>query len=612
MSPSAARAVVVAWLACHWVYPSWMTLPPRLGPAAAVFAVFLILGAGLFYWLKPLLLSSGPEPELKEAFRLPQDKALWVLLVAVTAIRLYPLTLPIHYWSGGDEGVHMGLPALPFKLWARALAVPFPAVFWTAALAAFFFRKPLKRVLGKAARPVVEGQPLALALALAIACLYFFAFYAVIERITLSGHPSLPADLLRFPPLSKFSRAIFFAAFGISNLTARLPEYLFFLGSTVLMYKLAARWSRAAALTAAACFAFMPPFAYYSMRGSQTHGEIFFFILTAFFFASWAASGRTQALYWAAAAVGIGSLYRYTVPLLSAVLPAAVLLTYWVRRERVPWRVLFALCALLFVMIAPWMALYLTYGLRPYSYMETSSSLGLLLTAAASIPAGATSIGAGLLFAAAALSAARLRGAFNLYLWLWFSAYYAFITLDLADDSRLTLPLYPPLILWAAWMLDQNPIRWLGRGAAAAFAAYLAAVSLFVEKPEVPPEFTLSHSLQNEYIPLTAAAGYLNRLPQGSRLVSIDCSPGCFSLYLKNPRAVDWLVVDSKDFDSAASLLAFAKRSRADAIMYMAGTRLAFGKEKNPRLFEEFQSSPAFKPLAEYRLGANVVSIKSL
>src|SRR5581483_3928758 len=118
---------------------------------------------------------------------------------------------------------------------------------------------------------------------------------------------------------------LIYAAFGVSDFTGRLPEFLFYCAGSVLTYQLALEWrSKAAARLAALLYLFLPPLAYYSMRGSQTHGELFFYLASASCFARWLKQREPSWLYWASLAAAGGSLYRYTVLPMLAILAISV------------------------------------------------------------------------------------------------------------------------------------------------------------------------------------------------------------------------------------------------------------------------------------------------
>src|SRR5581483_817225 len=113
------------------------------------------------------------------------------------------------------------------------------------------------------------------------------------------------------------------------------------------------------------------------------------------------------------------------------------------------------------------------------------------------------------------------KDALQRLLLIWFAFYYVFIAADLGWDVRLTLPFYPPLIVWAAVWTARS-----GRAAAAVGAgalAYLLWIGVWSPVWPLKPEYTLRRSLKSEYMPLKSAAKALDSLPAGTRLLTIDC-----------------------------------------------------------------------------------------
>jgi len=590
------------------------------------------IAAGQAWYLRSFLPARGeapadPDGVARDLIEPPQDWVLWALMGLVVILRAYPLTLPIHHFSGGDEGVHMGLPALPFKVWARHLPLAHPLAFWSAAWLAYRFRKSLWRVLRTSLAALMERRS-ALAAAGLLAAAYAFGVFELISHFIPEGHPSLARDLLRFPPLSRLIRLLVYAALGVSNLTGRLPEFLFFLASGVLFYKLGAFRSLTVARLAVLAYWFLPPFAYYSMRGSQTNGEAFFYLLTCYFFAHWARGGAGALLHWAALCLTAGSMYRYTLPVLGLILAAQVALDSALR-ERVGRRTALELGGMLLLGIAPWTLANYAYGLRPYEPTGQGLTWASLLAPAGSLP-GAVSWPVALLMAAGLLLA-LLRGkdSFQRLLLVWFFGYYLFISRDLGYDIRLALPFYLPLIFWAVEALDllaglcsrafagggYAPLPWdrgilrslLGSG----LSLYLLAITTWFRFPGVQPEFTLRRSLETEYLPLGEAAKFVEGLAEGTRVLGVDSGRGALSLYLPRPEAVEWRQADSREIASLEALRGLCLAEGIEVVMYAAGTLEALGTRRNDALFDAFERDAAwFAHLATVSLGRNKIVFK--
>ena len=600
----AAWTFLAAFFFCHVAYPLWIPIDARPGEAIALYSLFVVLAAVLLRLLAPSL---DKKSDTVRIGPWPRDPWLWSGIVLSTAIRAYPLTLPVHLWAAGDEAVHMGFPALPFKAWNRTLSVPLPALFWTIVLAAFALRRHWTPAIRRFVSGLAAGRVMVSTATVVGLAAYFLVVYRAITRMSSQGYPSLIRDLLRTPPLGKALHSFFYAAFGISDVSGRLPEFLFYCGSAVLIYRIADEHrSKTTARLAAMLYLFLPAVAYYSMRGSQTQGELFFYLLCAFFFARWLKEGAAGDFYWACVAVSLGSLYRYTVLPMVAVIGLATL-SNWrrgLRQTAERGAVLVAAACL------PWAASYLVFGLRPYG-MGAHSFLEGLVEPALSVPRAVSWPIALLLLAGLLRAWLGRKDPLQRFLMLWFAVYYLFISRDLGWDVRLTLPMYPPLIIWAADLLAAA-----GRAAKLAGAvvlAYLLFIGLWAPVWPLKPEYTLRQSLRTQYLPLKSASSALAALPPGTRVLSVDCSRGCFSFYLLHPERIQWISADSSKIRSLDELIRLSGDARADVVLYASGTVEALGARKNPALFAAFAADNRdFSWRADERLGENNIAIKDV
>lgn len=605
MPSTVARVYVAVYALSIVLYPLWFPLSGKPPLAAARFVLACAGLIGLLLYLRKNLAARDPLPG--ELLRLPSDKVLWALAAVLILTRVYPLTLPIHYASGGDEEVHMGFPALPFKAWSRQTELPHTLAAWLAL--AFFFA--LRRPLAAAAAALRGLKPWAVLSAAALAAGYFMLVSGVIQSFIANGYATLVRDLVRFPPLPHFILMLVYSFLGISNWSGRLPEFFFFIAAGVVLYKLVAEFrSKNAARLAAALFWFMPVFSYFSMRGSQTNGEHFFFLSTAYLFALWTKHRKDSLIYWTALAVVAGSLYRYSLPLAAVVSAVAGVWVVLTDPERRPWPGLSALshCAGMFALtVVPWVLA--AGGQRPYGirYEGVTWATSLLspitlLPGAVSWPAAAL-MGLGLL-----LALARPKDGLQKYLLAWVAVYYAFMAMDVSEDVRLDLPMYLPLIICAADGLFVLAGERLGRWAAAGLAAYCLAASTWMAASPVRAPYNLRSSLQLEYLPLDEAASEIGRLPEGTRLLGVDLSAGNVNFYLNRPRAVRWTVVYSRNFKSLEELRALCRAQDIDVVIFALGTFEALTFSNNENLFNEFErGAPWLKPRARFSLGRNKI-----
>src|SRR4029077_14208838 len=100
---------ITIWIACHLIYPLWFPLNGSRNLAICLILLLLVIGIGLSQY------KIQSDYQFYDIFKIPHDKLLWALIALAVVIRAYPLTLPMHLWQAGDEAVHMGFPALPFK-----------------------------------------------------------------------------------------------------------------------------------------------------------------------------------------------------------------------------------------------------------------------------------------------------------------------------------------------------------------------------------------------------------------------------------------------------------------------------------------------------------------
>jgi len=192
---------------------------------------------------------------------------------------------------------------------------------------------------------------------------------------------------------------------------------------------------------------------------------------------------------------------------------------------------------------------------------------------------------------------------------LWFLGYYLFIALDLAGNIRLALPMYLPLILWAAygfgsWIKNES----VGRIFIAGTTVLLFSLDVFLNVEPMRPEFTLRNSLRTEYLPLPESAKFLERLPDNTRVAGIDCTEGCFSFYLRQTRRLKWTEIFSGHIASIPMLRKQCVEKGIDIVMVASGSPAAQAwQDWDAGFAARFAASPEFIPVARFTFGENQI-----
>jgi asparagine N-glycosylation enzyme membrane subunit Stt3 len=137
----------------------------------------------------------------------------------------------------------------------------------------------------------------------------------------------------RYPPLIDFVTAGYFAAFGVSVVSARLVAVTFSILTIVAVFALASRaYGRSVAFTSSIILATMPGFIFLSRVAILDMPIAFFFVTTLLLFLIWLHNGKNIAILLCGLLLGVATLVKYQAIVAGLVVIVALPLLFY-RRE---------------------------------------------------------------------------------------------------------------------------------------------------------------------------------------------------------------------------------------------------------------------------------------
>ena len=534
-----------SWFLFYILFPAWY-LPISNQGRFLIFTLFLICfsfnGWLLKKWVSPRWdgeVFSLKWGKFRDFFK--QNRGLLFLLAFSALLRLYPMTLPIT--SLGDEHYHSYVSVPLINFLERNLPFPLPLFTWALLLAAILTCMLGKRKVeaGREGRKLVKrGNKFMVAIGLSLGYLYFYGLIrsGLLEQLGPTEH------LFRFPPLGKGISFIFYSLFGVSEFTARLPQLLFSLLAGIYIYRLVKLFrSPATALLAASILLFLPIFFHFGSSAYLASGVIFFVISSSFYFLRYLQRDRFSDLILSSYLLSLGFLYKRVLLIMLFVF-LAYLLIYemkgWKNKAGQKLKLYAQVGWLTLVPIIPWLIIgyrYVERNWHPlFSHLTSWSTATAVLR---QIPQAASYPFFILFLVGLAYSLWRKRDRLTIFLLIWISLYYLFITLDTHYfDIRLNLPLYPALVIIVAQLmgepLSQLKNRKVFSSLCFLFAGYLAIASTLVNFSPLRPEYTVLTNIKVGYLPYDQVFLYVKEhLPRGSRiLATTGTEPSHFYLSL--------------------------------------------------------------------------------
>ena len=484
---------------------------------------FLLNGFFLFQW------TGIQRTENRNRFELNTN--FTILLIIALISQIYPMTLPIE--TLGDEHYHSyaSLPIL--SVISDKVGIPFPLLGWIALVVTVGLVWLIHVLLGRIKK---NRGGIGILMILVVSLIYLFA----LGRMNIiAGLGMSFKHLIRFPPLGKTVNFIFYALFGVNEFTARLPSLVFYLLTSVYIYRLLFLFrEKEAALLGSACFLFLPIFFFYGHMAYLTAGIIFFVVTSIFYFLRYDKENRKEDFILAIFLSSVGFLYERVLLVLFLTFFVYLLLKVVVGKK-LPDKISFYLKSFWIGMvpIIPWLFLSYKFGERNYSILVSNwTSWESSFFVFRQMPHAMTYSIFFLFIGGIAYSLWEKRDALTYFSILWFIVFYIFINSDWCRSIRLALPLYFSAIILAVRLLSRISMKKKAIYLSVLFvlSSYLIVGSLFWNFRPLEKEYTLSTNMKTGYVPYPQMMQYIKQhISKGSRIYApMGCEPSHFYLYL--------------------------------------------------------------------------------
>lgn len=602
-------AFFISWWYCFILFPTWYVFPGREKHyMLTLFLVYFLCNWYLlFRWIeipkgnrKDVLDSVGNPIELSSpdimsghsiiSLKLNYIKlntGLIILLLISLILQIYPMTLPIE--TVGDEHYHSYVSIPILSALSSRVNISFPLLGWIIVVISggivwvlhSIFKKVQKNLIGLSVSVIVV-----------LTLLYVY----LLERIGIVAHLAPLKHLVRFPPLGKTVNLFFYALFGVNEFTARLPQLIFYLLSSIYMYRLLLLFrNEQTALLGSAFLLFIPGFFYYGHMAYLTGGVIFLVTSSIFYFLRYIKENRKEDFIMAIFLSSVGFLYK-------RVLLALFLTFFFYLSLRVIWRKKLSdkpsfylkFFWLGLVPVIPWLYLGYRFSERNYNFLLSNwTSLGNAIAVFKQMPKAITYPMFFLFILGMIYSLWKKRDELTYFLILWFCTFYIFINSDTGSIVRLALPLYVAVVVLTAQFIGEifKKKRAIFLSSLFIFCFYLLSTSLFFNLPPLKKKYTLLTNLKTNIVPYPQAMKYIKvYIPKGTRIYApMGCEPSHFYLYYYGLQdKIYWerkIWVEDKKKQSVDSLYHFCKMNNFDYLLLPQGKWLKAWI--NPKVAEE-------------------------
>ncbi|HIE44011.1 MAG TPA: hypothetical protein EYP78_04360 [Candidatus Omnitrophica bacterium] len=557
----------ISWWYCFIIFPTWYIFPgaQKYYVFLFLFFYFLLNGYLLFRWME------SPKRGKRDVFK--PGAGLIALLLIGTALQIYPMNLPIE--TVGDEHYH-SYAAIPVLAGISSkVHISFPLLGWIVGLiiggVVWYLQSTFRKI--KTGR-VNTG----VSLIVVFTILYVF----LLERAGIFIHLPPLKHLIRFPPLGKTVNLLFYALLGVNEFTARLPQLIFYLMTSVYLYRLLLLFrDKETAVVGSAFFLFLPVFFYYGHMAYLTAGAIFLVVCSIFYFLRYIKEGEREDFIIALFLSSIGFLYKRVLLVLLLTFFLYLLLKTIISRD-LPDGPSFYLRSFWvgLVPVIPWSFLSYRFSERNYSFILSNwFSWESALFVLRQMPQAITYPVFLLFIFGVIYSLWKKRDELTHFSLLWFFSFYVFINSDWCRSVRLALPLYVAVAIitvqFICAILPGKRVVFLS--IFSVVPLYLLLASLLFNFYPLQSKYTLLTNLKNGYVPYPEAMKYIKEyLPKGSRIYApMGCEPSHFYLYRYGLEGrVYWgrkIWIEDKTKQSLENLYQFCKTDNFEYLLLPDG-----------------------------------------
>ena len=449
----------LSWIILYLIIPAWAFPVSVITRAFVYFGLliyFAVSAAVLSHWITIFTVDSPPFMKIKNWRELVKEH-LWLIILCIIAmiLNIYPAFSPILIM--GDETIHLQSGLWVYDYLDSSWHTVFQSIFWIVVVILLVVRT-FKDKLNK-----YFSDFLSHSFQKKLAVVLFFGlltgYFLLLKDITYTP------TLIRYPPVSKFVYFLAYSAFGIHHVFPRLVQLLFYVLSSIYIYRTISLFHyKNASLVGAALYLFLPISFAYAHLGELASGTVFFMAAVSFYFLRFIKEGNNRDLIISAYLIGIAGLYK-KLHLLMYIVCFIFLIAQQLKKREFRSLNQFKILSLAMVPIVPWMLFTRNYSWRNYTFvLDNLTSLDSKIVTYFTLMFSNMSPVIFVFFLGSVIYVFyRQRTVLTAYFGLLFAVYYFFIVSDMGGLSpRFSLVFYPTIIVYVSLFISRiiQSIRW--------------------------------------------------------------------------------------------------------------------------------------------------------
>ena len=553
----------------YLIFPAW-ALPISVTASALVF-----LGLLVYFCISDLLLNrwfnaAGVEKPIIIQVRSWGEHIRsnsWLVIVCLIAavLHIYPIFSPILIM--GDETIHLQSGLWIYEYIDSDWQAFFQVVFWVFIGLLVIIKKTKIRLCDLLQ---VDRSNSFLKYILA----FIFFGFLVVYFILLKEISFFPISI-RYPPVSKFLYFLTYSAFGIDRIFPRMIQLIFYLLSSVYLYRtINLFYEKETALLGASIFLFLPITFAYAYLGELASGTISFIVAISFYFIRFIKDGDNRDLLLTTYLIGTGYLYKDPVFLVFPVC-FTVLIFLKIRKQTLFSLLHFKILSLVLVPVIPWMLITKFFSWRNYTLqMHNFTSLDskffqyiLLVQSNISwvlFTLFILSVGYVLFF-----KRNKLTGFFGLL----FVVYYLFIVSDMAAlGPRFSMTFYPTIIIFLSVFISFliQSIKWKHAFKLCSIALITYLIIISSVSPFNQPFLNIMNRKLHYYPSEKAMKWVDENVIEGEKIMTLRIMTANFyrvKYKIDNNRIIDFWY-EFKEISTPEKLKSFYKRNKVSYLMF--------------------------------------------
>jgi hypothetical protein len=402
--------------------------------------------------------------------------------------------------------------------------------------------------------------------------------------------------LMRYPPVAKILYAFTISLFGINEFPVRVPQLLFTVFSSILLFKISEENldSKRAGIISACFYAFCPLIFHFSAFAELGCGTVFFSILIIYLYLNYVRTNNTGFLLLSFYFISMGFLYKRVIVLMLVVLAISI---FYLKKNKVKFSYFLKLSYFSLVPVIPYLIIGKVYPNNPFklvlsNWVKPYVPFGYLVLLTQEL-SYILSILAAISIAYLFIKKVFIKPAIFVFL-VCFIIYYSFYTSikDIGTSlypygvDRYSMILFPFISISIGVFVNRiaGLFKWQHsfKFIASVLIVCLISISTFWQAPPLLNYLVMTKAIKSLYFPSDKAMKWVREnLKDDEKILTLSVTP---ALFYRDKYGIDrdkivyyGANLDFPEIATPEALKAFCRNNNISYIMFPSGSIMKKG-----------------------------------